>query len=403
MPYLTPDTPPDDTICLQVVLPNDVGWIGIFKGAVSELIKTYNFELFGSYTPEQTASRFLEIYDDMVFSECDMSGCCYDAVERRVTSDGQMQIRINGGDWIPDPNDPRSTGTALPDPIIDEHHTKCDAASNGKQHLVDYINQESEALGAETDIFVLAAAIAALIVAFFFGQLEAIPLIVPLIIASIPALISLGQAAWDAYWTSDNEDIILCALFCTIGDDGKFTTDQMAAFIAKLTSDLPTSVAKDVLINQIGAMGLIGLNNACSYGASADADCSGCACEDPCDNIHSWAGQLPGTLGTVTAITDAYIEMQTEYYAGYAQWVAYCNAARPDDLNVCCSIKSFTVDGIDGGPTIPDSCPCGQDGYTTSIHNVLHATMPVSVNLVGFVDSGGIGTGTKTVRFYFGA
>ncbi len=296
MPYLTPDTAPEDTICRVMHIPNDMYWIAIVDGAVSELVKTYNFEKYGSATPSEVSSRFLAMYADFIESTCDMSGCCYDTVSHRVTSDGEMQISINGGDWIQDPEDPRITGIALPPPIIDETHTKCDAATNGRQHFSDFIDDEGTALGAESNVLVLAGLVAALIVAVFFGQLEAIPAIVPLIIGAIPALVGLGAAAWTAYWNSDALDVILCSLFCAMSDDGTMTQDQMDDFIARLRAGLTPGIALDVLINQINAIGLVGLNNMISYGESADADCSACLCGDCSDKwiAHTSIGDLYG-------------------------------------------------------------------------------------------------------------
>jgi len=306
MPYLTPDTPPDETVCFTLQVPNDVTWIGIVKGAISELIKSYNFEEFGTFSPSDTALRFLQMYEEFVFSECDMSGCCYDLVEHRTTSDGAMQIRVNGGDWIPDPNDPRKTAVALPPPAFDETHTKCDAATNGKQHIMDYIGQVSSELGGLGAVLELTFAIAALIVALMFGQLEAIPLIAPLIIALIPSLVFLGQAAWDAYWDSTAEDVILCALYCTIGDDGTFNDAQFVEFLARLAGDLVPGVAADNLVTQLRAAGVVALNNMCAYGESADADCSACAC----GCVAGWEF-IPNPTGGSMVVDGAALECTT--------------------------------------------------------------------------------------------
>jgi len=349
MPYLTPDAPPDDLVCLQIRIPNDITWIGIVKGALSELLLSYNFEPFGDYTPAETVQRFIAMYDDFVFSECDM-GCCYDIVERRATSDGELQIRINGGDWQQDPNDPRLTGSSLPPPVLDETHTKCDAATNGQQHLQDYIAAYSEALGAASSIVVLAGEVALLIVAILIAP-ESAPLILPLLFAAASAAFLLGQAAWDSYFTSDVYDDILCALYCNIGDDGQFTDEQYTAFVDKLQADMPDGVAKDTFINSVIAMGAKGINNMCSYGESADADCSSCDCTDaPCD-YSTWDIWL--AAGTLISRNRHHIIAAAANGGDGHYYLNLCSPA-PD---TCCCYVTYDSGGV--GMEAIGYNPCG--------------------------------------------
>jgi len=278
MPYLTPDAPPDDTVCFTLKIPNDVAWIGIVKGAISELIKSYNFEDFGDYSSADTALRFLQMYEEFAFSECDM-GCCYDTVLHRTTTAGAMEISIDGGvTWTPDPEDPRSTVSTLPAPVpAGVSGTKCDAASNGKQHLEDMILGASTSLDTATTVIELVTDLLLLLLAALFLP-EALPVLIPLLITTSVALFALGKTAFDAYWTTDEKDKILCALYCYISDDGDFNETTFAQVIARLTTDLTPSAAKDWFINEINVMGFRGLNNLCAYGSSADSDCSSCTC-----------------------------------------------------------------------------------------------------------------------------
>jgi len=70
MPYLTPDSIPSDMICRTVVIPNSVDWILIVNGALSELFKAYNFEQYGSLTPDETAAVFLDMWSEYHDSDC---------------------------------------------------------------------------------------------------------------------------------------------------------------------------------------------------------------------------------------------------------------------------------------------------------------------------------------------
>jgi len=70
MPYLTPDTAPSGTICRTIVIPDDLQWKAIVNGALSELFKPWNFEKYGSLTPQETADFFYQMWSDFHESEC---------------------------------------------------------------------------------------------------------------------------------------------------------------------------------------------------------------------------------------------------------------------------------------------------------------------------------------------
>jgi len=229
---------------------------------------------------------------------CDM-GCCYDTVARRITSSGDMQISVNGGDWVSDPNDPRATAPTYPPITFDENHTKCDAASNAAEHINDVIAETSSQLGGTGSIIEIAAAICVALFALFLAP-ETIPALAPVILPLVGGLIFLGQAAWDAYFSSDVHDKILCALFCNIGDDGTFTADQYTALISDLTSKLPASPARDLFVDLVARIGLVGINDYAAIGTSADADCSSCDCG--CGDLHYFI--VAGTLVSQTVNED---------------------------------------------------------------------------------------------------
>jgi len=69
MPYLTPDTLPTDTICRVLFIPNDRDFLAIVTGALEELTFAYNFEEFGTLTPEQTAEAYTTMFNAFCFNE----------------------------------------------------------------------------------------------------------------------------------------------------------------------------------------------------------------------------------------------------------------------------------------------------------------------------------------------
>lgn len=68
MPYLTPNTIPDETVCYGVRIPNEPYLIAALMGAVSELFKVWNWEAFGEMTPQETADAMLPVYQSMAIS-----------------------------------------------------------------------------------------------------------------------------------------------------------------------------------------------------------------------------------------------------------------------------------------------------------------------------------------------
>jgi len=71
--WLTPNTPASDFICRRLLIPNGEDWIAIVTGALNELIYSYNFELYGSETPVNTAEIFSIMFDHFCFD--DDPGC----------------------------------------------------------------------------------------------------------------------------------------------------------------------------------------------------------------------------------------------------------------------------------------------------------------------------------------
>lgn len=69
MPYLTPNTLPADTLCRVLFIPNDLSWLAQVTGALQELTFSYNWEQFGSVTPEQAAEAMRTMFDMFCFDE----------------------------------------------------------------------------------------------------------------------------------------------------------------------------------------------------------------------------------------------------------------------------------------------------------------------------------------------
>jgi len=74
--WLTPD-PTTGFTCRRLLIPNSLDFLAIVTGALNELCFTYNFEEYGSLTPQQTAAIFTVMFDQFcldVDQECRMIG-----------------------------------------------------------------------------------------------------------------------------------------------------------------------------------------------------------------------------------------------------------------------------------------------------------------------------------------
>jgi microcystin-dependent protein len=74
--WLTPD-PTTGYICRRLLIPASIDFLAIVSGALNELCFDYNFELYGSLTPQQTAAIFQNMFDQFCLDadqECRMIG-----------------------------------------------------------------------------------------------------------------------------------------------------------------------------------------------------------------------------------------------------------------------------------------------------------------------------------------
>jgi hypothetical protein len=68
--WLTPNEIPEATVCRSLFIPDDPEIVAAVSGALLPLTKAYNWELFGTVTPEQMATAMMEMYFNWLSSEC---------------------------------------------------------------------------------------------------------------------------------------------------------------------------------------------------------------------------------------------------------------------------------------------------------------------------------------------
>ena len=329
-------------------IPVNVDWIP----ALLAMVAPARFPEFWAGTLEENRRARLEVQNLMSLialgDDCNMAICCEPQIYiQRINPDtGRLERSSDGGGtWTTDPTDPINNIVQQP-PIVRDtvNHTKCDAASNFKQHFEDVITGCSENLGTAVSIVQLAGGIAALLLDIFIiivtegAGIAIVTTITGAIFSGISAAFAEGKAAFDAYWTSDNKDKILCAAYCTIGDNGQWTQTGWEDFKHKARADLPPGAALDMVLTSVNAAGYVGANNMASYGAAALEDCTSCLCSEGC------ASHFTGTAGQGTIIDrgDNYVTIQSQFNTSP---FPYNMARLVSDLDTpnCCTIVSIEL------------------------------------------------------------
>lgn len=340
----------------------------IWRGYIIALLRPALFPEFWGGTLEENrqARRDVQnlIHQFLLAEDCSMAkDCCQDVqIIQRVNSEtGRLEVSDNGGEtWKPSPNDPITNIVEQPPPVTGGvSGNKCDAASNGLEHVKDWVARVSTNFDIAVTFLEFAAAviiaIADLVLIYLTGggftafQTEIFALLGGL----MTVIWNAGKEAWDLYWTVDEYDRVLCALVCTIGNDGAFTDGQYTALIARIRSTMTGGPAKLLFIGFLQSIGRAGVNNLCSYGNAADSDCSSCACD--CD-FSAWEAQA----GELISRNASHIVVHATFGGG--QWNA---RIKSPDINSCCCNIDFTVVGSEPGTIgfIPCSAENDNDDF----------------------------------------
>lgn len=398
--FLTPPSLPPDTYCRRLLIPNSPQWIGTVSGALRELIFPSAWTEITGITAEQAAERAEVMYRLFLNSgnggECEDMACCDDRIimKRYDPDTGRPQISINGGDWQPDPDDPQYAIPQLPPAISSGvSNTKCDAATNALERIKDIISETSSNIATASSVYELAviitgAVLAAVVLALSGGTLSPVAVTITTIIwGAGSAAFTAGQAAFDDYWSSENLDIMLCALLDNIGENGAFTEEQYQGWRSQAKFDLPSSPARDLVMTAINAVGAPGLSNMAANGTAADADCEDCE-ETTCWN--GWEAVIPtggsDVWGTVVSKVGNVMTVQgTEVAPGLFR------AMIGNVSNSNC--RAYSTSGIVGTIAAGE---CGVNNLNMPNDSGLWKTVGVNSNMIFLAENGANFTVTVT-------
>ncbi len=202
-----------------------------------------------------------------------LDNCCGGGYTTRINSDGAFQISYDGGaTWTNAPDlDPRNNSTVFqPLPLAEGEVTRCAAAENIVAILDEMTSQLATQLTAGASLLEIVAVLLAMIAIFLSGGALA-----PIITGFAGALIGFGGAAITAAFTSDVWDLVLCAIFENISDDGSISQSQLDDIYSDLDADLD-GAAIVILGDWFNALGPVGMTNAGRTGNSSGTGCEEC-------------------------------------------------------------------------------------------------------------------------------
>ena len=324
--------------------------------------------------------------------------CCVDIqILTQVNVDtGDLEISIDNGEtWRPKPDAPKTFIVNPPPPVTaGVTANKCNAATDGMAQIDFWIDATAENFDTATTLlefcFLVAASVAGAILVVLtgggFGPFELA--IIEAVGAALIAVWNGGKTEYVNYWTPEVKDVILCALYCTIGENGSFNQAQFLHFRKKMHDELPRSNAKTLFLGVLDSVSLQGLNRMCATGTVGDADCGDCNCNCDWMNWEIWIGG-----GTILTQTSSHIIVQG-YDRGDGAWEA--RVRNPNISDCCCKVRCI-VDGVTYNPTGQVGC-----GYTNDDEsNIGFGYLDGAVNAIAFQKlwDGAGGTNPMIVEF----
>jgi len=283
VPYLTPDGFGETDDCRSLLIPATTDWLAIVSGALTELVKPYNWEQWGTLTIDECVDRMQEMID-AYYEGCVGGGC--ELPEGgplfRLGPDGHLQELVDGewveptGDYAIPPTEPRTEPT--------EAERECLAAANAVNALQMLYENLSDSIGSSLD----AAAAAAELVTIVVGT---IGLVLGAITGGLIASAGFVFAGvYDAVqfitadlWDSDFSDRLTCILQACASSDGDVVHFDFECVMSQLRSQ--TNVIDPTLTDirlyaQIATMlGFLGAEGLDAAGATTAVETHDC---DPC-------------------------------------------------------------------------------------------------------------------------
>jgi len=284
MPWLTPDSIPEDDDCRPLLIPADSVWLALVSGALTELTLPYNWQKFGTLTVAETVAKMQTIIDNYYNSPCAVCTVPGGYPVVRINIEGHLEeLGADGawhsatGDYLIPPPSARTDGTP-PD-------QNCLAAKNATNALHTLYTNLSESFASELSADeALTALIAAAIATIGFEFAPITFAIAAVILAIFETLYSALAYVTADLWTDAFSEQFACILLgCVINTAGvvTFDWDCFNNALNAQSNNFGLSEVQKRLYVQIGYLlyfigGVDGLNLAARTTAITDDNCDFC-------------------------------------------------------------------------------------------------------------------------------
>jgi len=283
MPYLTPDSIPEDDDCRPLSIPASSDWLAIVSGALTELIKTYNWEQRGSVTVEEAVARMQTMIDGY-YAGCVACTLPGGGSLIRISEDGHVEELLPDGEWGEPTGD-----YELPPITAREGGTEddqiCLAAKNAVNVLQLLYENLADSFADELDDLEAITALIDLIVTLLGVAVGLITFGIGVIVIALFTILYRGLSIITAdLWDENFSDNLTCMLIdCATNTDGVVTFDwdcvqqgliEQVNEFSLLPDQLRLYVQIQYILQVIG--GVDALNLAGATTAITDDDCSFC-------------------------------------------------------------------------------------------------------------------------------
>lgn len=287
IPFRPDETP---TVCIEI----NMHWIPFLIAAVYP--SRYPEAWLGTLEENKQARQdvlelirlFMEAFDCGMSSDCCPENLTIIIQHQLAADQSSMEMSIDGGQtWLPDSTDPRAQIPETPAPVGSVVATKCDAAENIVQGLQEAQVIISNTASGEGSLQEIALEVITAILAFLLLPPAGAAILLTVVIGLVRHFLALGKANYDALFTSEHWDIVRCAFFCALDDNGKLSAAGMNGAKIYIYQHMPgdnhPNGAAQNHVDLINFVGLAGLNLIAYTYQSSGANCSACEC-DTCEH-----------------------------------------------------------------------------------------------------------------------
>jgi len=298
--YLTPQEVPESTVCRTLFIPASAEWLAIVSGAISELCKTYNWDLAGAVTVEEAAARCVQLLDEYYAS----SGVCVVDVRQsesepctleksdgttwtpfadlqlcpplvRLGAGGKVQTSADGGTTWTD----AEVQTPEPPPPTGGYNNHCLAARNAAEVYRLAWSEIYNAWAGEGQIAFGVIAFTSTLAAMII-----FPPAVTVVWATFLALWELISTATGGEWTDEITHTLTCIFLCrsTENADGSITFNWAQVQTDIAAQDPQNNLIWLVIQYLAEIVGPEATGRAASTRSIAAYDCTDCGCPGDC-------------------------------------------------------------------------------------------------------------------------